>query len=113
MKIAKARFTSDFTVIIDHARAQAAEMVIAPGDKEGGPGNRHHGADQWLYVVSGNGTAIVNGESIGLEPGSLVLIERGETHEIRCGDREMKTLNFYLPPAYGADGEELPAGRPD
>ena len=34
-------------------------MVLAPGDKEGGADNRHRGADQWLYVLSGSGEAIL------------------------------------------------------
>jgi hypothetical protein len=37
-------------------------MVLAPGDAEGDPGNRHRGADQWLLVVSGSGRALVNGK---------------------------------------------------
>ena len=28
------------------------------------------------------------------------------------GERPLKTLNFYVPPAYTADGDELPAGKP-
>ena len=81
-------------------RSQAAEMVIPPGDQEGGPGNRH-AADQWLFVVSGSGVARVNRRSIPLRSGSLILIEKGEVHEIRnTGRVPLKTLNFYTPPAY-------------
>lgn len=47
-----------------------------------------------------------------LRPGSLLLIERGERHEIRAtGDAPLKTVNFYSPPAYTATGGERPAGR--
>jgi mannose-6-phosphate isomerase-like protein (cupin superfamily) len=47
-----------------------------------------------------------------LRAGSLVLIERGTTHEIRnAGRTPLKTLNVYVPPAYRADGKELPRGR--
>lgn len=87
-------------------------MVIGPGDAEGGPQNRHRGSDQWLYVLSGSGTATVNGRGHHLRRGSLVLIERGETHEIRnTGRRPLRTLNFYVPPAYTKEGESLPPGR--
>ena len=42
----------------------------------------------------------------------LLLIERGERHEIRAtGDAPLKTVNFYSPPAYTATGGERPAGR--
>ena len=47
------RFGKGFSVALSNARAQAATMVIAPRDCEGGPHNRHRGADQWLFVVDG------------------------------------------------------------
>jgi mannose-6-phosphate isomerase-like protein (cupin superfamily) len=112
MKRDHLEFGKGFRVSIGNERSQAAQMVIAPGGQEGGSSNRHRGADQWLFVVSGNGLAIVNGERYPLRSGSLVLIERGDTHEIRStGRTELKTLNIYLPPAYTRDGGELPAGR--
>jgi mannose-6-phosphate isomerase-like protein (cupin superfamily) len=91
---------------------QAAEMTIAPGDKEGGPDNRHHGADQWLYVVAGSGVATIDGVATPLKAGVLVAIERGERHEIKnTGRRPLKTVNFYSPPAYDSDGNLLPPGK--
>jgi mannose-6-phosphate isomerase-like protein (cupin superfamily) len=92
---------------------QAAQMVIKPGGSEGGSGNRHAGADQWLFIVSGHGLAIVDGERVPLRAGTLLLIERGEEHEIRAtGRAALKTVNFYSPPAYTAEGNERPAGKP-
>ncbi len=106
------RFGKGFRVTVGNKRAQAAEMVIPPGECEGGPDNRHRGADQWLFVVAGRGLAVVNGKRHVLRAGSLVLIEKGDTHEIRnTGRTLLKTLNFYVPPAYRRDGEELPRGR--
>jgi len=93
-------------------KVQAAEMVIPPGGSEGGPDNFHRGADQWVYVVSGSGVAIVDGARRTLRAGSLLAIERRERHEIRnTGRTPLKTLNFYSPPAYDDAGEPLPAGR--
>lgn len=87
-------------------------MVIPPGDAEGDPRNRHRGSDQWLYVLSGIGVARVSGKRYRLGPGALLLIERGDEHEIRNTGREpLRTLNFYVPPAYTARGDELPRGR--
>ena len=106
------RFGKGFRISIGNARAQAAEMVIPPGDCEGGPDNRHRGADQWLFVVAGKGAAIVNGKRAALREGSILLIEKGDTHEIRNTGRTMlKTVNVYVPPAYRSDGEELRRGR--
>ncbi|MGH8146579.1 MAG: cupin domain-containing protein [Rhodanobacteraceae bacterium] len=102
---------SDFDVVFALHKVQAAEMTLAPGASTGGPDNRHAGADQWLYVVSGTGMAIVEGVQQPLQAGSLLVIEHGEAHEIGCsGDQPLRTVNFYSPPAYHDDGEPLPAG---
>jgi mannose-6-phosphate isomerase-like protein (cupin superfamily) len=106
------RFGRGFRVLMGNRRVQAASMTIAPGGKEGGPGNRHRGADQWLFVVEGKGRAFIKGQSLPLNPGTLLLIAHGDRHEIRnTGRALLKTLNFYSPPAYTAAGHELPAGR--
>lgn len=106
-------FGKGFRVALGNRRAQAAEMVLAAGKSEGGADNRHRGADQWLYVVAGTGTAIVNGHRVALGRGSLLLIERGDRHQIRnTGRGLLRTLNVYVPPAYTPDGDERPAGKP-
>ena len=111
MKHQHLKMTEGFRLAIGNAKAQGAVMVIAPGEKEGGPDNRHRGADQWLYVVEGSGVAIVDKRQVELSKGSLLLIEAGERHEIRnTGDHALHTVNIYVPPAYDQDGEELPAG---
>ena len=61
MQHRRLRFGRGFRVLWDCRGVQAAQMVIAPGGREGGPDNRHRGAEQWLYVVSGSGLAIVDG----------------------------------------------------
>ena len=107
------RFGKGFNVVLGNRRSQAAQMVLAPGKSEGNAHNRHQGADQWLFVVSGTGTARVNGRRFPLRAGSLLLIEHGDRHEIlNDGNANLATLNFYVPPAYTASGDELPAGKP-
>jgi len=102
----------NFRVAFGNRRGQAAEMIIPPGDAEGNSENRHRGADQWLFVVAGNGKATINGRSSKLGPGTLILIEHGDKHEIlNTGGTLLRTLNFYTPPAYSADGEPLPRGK--
>ena len=113
MKRKSLRFGKGFRVALGTRRSQAAEMVLEPGGAEGGPRNRHRGADQWLYVVAGRGVAKIKGRRYPLKAGSLLLIEHGDQHEIRNTGRELlKTLNIYQPPAYTADGEELPRAKP-
>jgi mannose-6-phosphate isomerase-like protein (cupin superfamily) len=106
------RFGRGFRVAIGNARSQAAEMVLPPRKAEGDSNNRHRGADQWLYVVAGTGRATVNKRRYRLRAGSLLLIEHGDEHEIlNTGRTLLKTLNFYVPPAYDREGDELPAGK--
>ena len=106
------QFGQGFRVVLGDRQSQAAQMTLGPGETEGGPDNRHRGADQWLYIVSGTGVAIVNGERVELREGTLVLIQRGDKHAIsNTGDGPLKTLNVYVPPAYTPDGGELPAGK--
>jgi mannose-6-phosphate isomerase-like protein (cupin superfamily) len=106
------QFGHGFRVVLGDEHSQAAQMTLVPGETEGGPDNRHRGADQWLYVVSGTGYAVINGERVELREGTLLLIQRRDKHEIcNTGKTPLKTLNVYVPPAYTREGEELPAGR--
>jgi mannose-6-phosphate isomerase-like protein (cupin superfamily) len=113
MKRKLLRFGEGFRVPLTLPHAQVAEMVIPPGGQEGDEENRHRGADQWLFVLSGHGEAEVEGERVELKRGVLLVIERNERHTVRNdGRRPLRTLNFYAPPAFRADGTTLPAGRP-
>jgi mannose-6-phosphate isomerase-like protein (cupin superfamily) len=62
MRLKRLTLREGFRVVRGNPRSQAAEMVIAPGEAEGDPRNRHRGADQWLYVVAGTGSALVKGK---------------------------------------------------
>jgi mannose-6-phosphate isomerase-like protein (cupin superfamily) len=107
------RLARGFRVALGNRRSQAAEMVIAPGQAEGGSANRHRRSDQWLYVLGGTGLARINGKGYRLRSGTLLLIEHRDRHEIRnTGRVPLKTLNIYVPPGYRRNGEELPAARP-
>lgn len=106
------RFTKGWRLALKNDRAQAAEMVLAPGEAEGGPRNEHKGADQWLFVVDGVGTATIEGRRRRLKAGMLLLVERKDRHEIRnTGTTLLRTLNVYVPPAFKARGARLLAGR--
>ena len=96
-----------FKVLLTARAAQAAMMVLRPGQSTSEePENEHPRSEQWVYVVSGTGRAIVGGRRVPLKGASLLLIEKGEPHQItNTGRRAMKTINFYAPPAYTKDGE--------
>jgi mannose-6-phosphate isomerase-like protein (cupin superfamily) len=112
MKRAQLRFGKGFHVAVANRRAQVASMTLVNGDGEGDSQNRHRGSDQCLFVVRGSGTARVNGKRYPLRPGTELLIEHGDQHEIIAGRGRLETLNVYVPPAYTSDGDELPRAKP-
>jgi mannose-6-phosphate isomerase-like protein (cupin superfamily) len=100
-RIDAAAATGYFDVVAETERSQAATMVLQPGQSTGGPENAHADSDQWLVVLSGRGTATVEGESVALAPGTLLLVEAGERHEITAaGDEPLVTATVYAPPEY-------------
>jgi mannose-6-phosphate isomerase-like protein (cupin superfamily) len=103
----------EFAVLHCTRSSQAATMTLAPGGESSeSSSNEHAWAEQWLYVVSGTGTARIGHRSVKLQPGSLVLIEKHEPHVIRAGKRNrLVTVNVYVPPAYSGDGEPLKRRR--
>lgn len=41
-----------------------------------------------------------------------MLIQRGDKHQIKnTGRALLRTLNFYVPPAYDKNGDELPVAK--
>jgi len=101
MKRIEITMSKGFKVLLQTKHGQAATMSLAPGSSTGGPQNKHRNSDQWLYVTSGSGKAVVEGKEITLQAGTLILIERGETHEITNNrDQPLETINIYTPPAY-------------
>jgi mannose-6-phosphate isomerase-like protein (cupin superfamily) len=99
----------DFQVLHATASSQAAMMTLAPGESTSeSTGNEHAWAEQWMYIVQGEGRAKTKGKQVALGPGSLLLIDKGEPHQItNTGTTPLVTLNIYAPPAYDTQGEPL------
>ena len=113
MKHFKTTKRGAFEVLHETGASQAAMMTLAPGESSSeGSTNEHAWAEQWLYVVSGEGEARgPKKKRVALAPGSLLLIEKGEPHEIaNTSSVPLVTLNIYAPPAYDDDGEPLYGG---
>ena len=92
-------FDRFFEVVSETDDAQAAQMTLDPGQSTGGPDNFHADSDQWLFVHSGSGWTVVDGEEHSLETGDLLCIEAGEHHEIGADDgSSLDTVNLYVPP---------------
>jgi mannose-6-phosphate isomerase-like protein (cupin superfamily) len=102
MKLVNTRSVKGFfNIVAQTRRSQAATMTLRPGQSTGGDDNLHADSDQWLYVVSGSGRAVVDGKTLDLAAGSLLLIEAGEAHQISNPQRDpLVTINIYAPSAY-------------
>ncbi len=101
MKTFKPELSKGFKIKDTTKLSQFAEMVLEKGSSTGGPDNMHKNSDQWFYVISGEGKAIINNKEIIFKAGEILLIEAGDKHEIiNTGSDSLQTLNFYAPPAY-------------
>ncbi|HTL34079.1 MAG TPA: cupin domain-containing protein [Kofleriaceae bacterium] len=109
MKHTRTTDRGPFEVLHSTPTSQAAMMTLAPGESSSeSSDNEHAWAEQWLYVVSGQGVATSGKKRIALKVGSLLLIEKGEPHQIEnTGKTPLVTLNVYAPPGYDDDGEPL------
>jgi mannose-6-phosphate isomerase-like protein (cupin superfamily) len=93
---------------------QSAKMTLRPGEvSDSNPSNEHPHSEQWLFVISGTGEVLIGKRRkalrrVKITRHSLLMIEKGELHQIKStGRRSLSTLNFYAPPAYDADGDPL------
>jgi mannose-6-phosphate isomerase-like protein (cupin superfamily) len=95
-----------FEVLANTRLAQAAIMVLRPGQSTGEPDNEHPRSEQWLFVVEGSGRALAAKRPVAIRKNSLVVIEKGEAHQItNTGRRLLVTISFYVPPAYTLKGD--------
>jgi oxalate decarboxylase/phosphoglucose isomerase-like protein (cupin superfamily) len=105
------KIRGSFKLIGASNSVQAAIMTLKPGGASSGDlENEHATSEQWLFVLSGTGAALVR-KSRGrqrrakLAEGDLIWIEKGEFHQIKnTGKRVFRSINFYAPPAYNAKG---------
>jgi mannose-6-phosphate isomerase-like protein (cupin superfamily) len=70
-------FDTDFKVLHSTKRSQAAVMVLKAGESTGGKDNKHEDTDQWMYVIQGTGTAVINGEETELVAGITIIDRSG------------------------------------
>ena len=105
--IATGKHRAFFKVLASTGTAEAAMMTLRPGQSTSDkPENEHPRCEQWLFVISGTGRAVVGKSRVTLKPNSLLLIEKSEAHRItNTGRTKMVSLNFYVPPAYTSNGD--------
>jgi mannose-6-phosphate isomerase-like protein (cupin superfamily) len=112
--VATSSLRREFSLVAASRNCQAAKMVLLPGgETDERPSNEHRRSEQWLFVIAGNGVATIGKRRsslrlVRLRPNSLLLIEKGELHQIRnTGRRQFVAINFYVPPAYDAEGDPI------
>lgn len=78
-------------------RLMKIEMVIYPSGTAA-PNHRCEGADTFIYVLAGRGTAHANEQSFALHPGDLVHVPDREWHDLQAGDGDgLRFLQFNAP----------------
>jgi quercetin dioxygenase-like cupin family protein len=58
------------------------------------PTHRHEDGSHVLYIVSGRGTASVEGKPVALKPGVIVHIPKGVTHSIKAEGGKLTFVDF-------------------
>jgi len=87
------RNSKNFVVVANTDRLQATMMTLrGKNASDDEPSNEHANSEQWLFVISGTGTATVipahrRRRTIKLRPGSLLVIERRAPSNKPCRAR--------------------------
>lgn len=62
------------------------------------PAHSHPHSEELIYILSGEGKVMIEGEVGDVRAGSAVLFEQGKVHMLRnTGDTEMKVACFFAP----------------
>ena len=86
-------------VLFTTERSQLVLMAIPAGEEIGE--ETHEGIDQVLAFVSGEGKAVIEGESISVRAGSVVVVPSGTLHNfIATGSEALKLYTIYTPPEH-------------
>lgn len=80
------------------AHSSAYLVSIAPRKKT--RTSYHHVAEEIYYVLSGSGTAILNGETRAIEAGDLIRLPPGTRHAFETRDDELRILDIHVPPVF-------------
>ncbi|MFC1923215.1 hypothetical protein ACFLY4_07995 [Chloroflexota bacterium] len=88
------------TTLADHKSISTAAITAQRWSFEPlavGPEQKHGDTDQLLYVISGDGKVLVNGESLLLEEETLLWLERDDVYQFFAGEYGLEVLQGYAP----------------
>jgi len=78
-------------------------LVVMSLAQEEGIGLEKHDVDQFIYVVDGQGTGVLDGSEEELDKGDAICVPAGTWHNIiNSGDEPMKLITVYSPPEHPA-----------
>lgn len=87
-------------VLFTGMHSQLVVMALRPGEEIG---EEVHEVDQFIYLVTGEGQAVVAGTVAPFETGEALCIPAGKLHNVRnTGDSPMKLFTVYSPPEHPA-----------
>jgi mannose-6-phosphate isomerase-like protein (cupin superfamily) len=87
-------------VIFTAAKSQLVLMSLKPDEEIG---MEVHDGDQVIYVVDGDGFAVLNDSKHDIEKGSIVFVPTGVRHNVvNNGDEALKLFTVYAPPQHAA-----------
>ncbi|MBI2086191.1 cupin domain-containing protein [Candidatus Daviesbacteria bacterium] len=93
----KAKQNTFFRHVLENGEhSQVVLMSIAPQGEIGE--ETHPDNDQILYLVEGDGKAVINGEEQPFEEDDLILVKAGTKHNfINTGNEDLKIITIYAP----------------
>jgi quercetin dioxygenase-like cupin family protein len=81
------------------AKHCSACVIRVPPGERCRPAHSHPNGEEIIYIITGTGRVLVNGEVAPVRAGSVVLFPQGEAHMLHnTGDEEMKVVCFFAPP---------------
>jgi len=88
-------------VLFTGTRTQLVVMALLPREEIGS--EVHKAVDQLLYVVKGEGVAVIGDAEEPLRNGAMFCVPAGTTHNlINTGTEPLKLFTLYSPPQHAA-----------
>ena len=98
-------------VLFTTDRTQLVVMSLEPGEAIG---MEMHDGDQVLYIVAGDGLAVVDDAEYEIGKGSVVFVPAGVMHNVTSGEDEpLKLFTVYAPPQHAAGAVQRRKGDGD
>jgi mannose-6-phosphate isomerase-like protein (cupin superfamily) len=78
-------------------KCSACVIRVAPGERVR-PAHSHPAGEEVIYIISGSGRVLIDGEVSPVRAGCAVLFPQGKPHMLHnTGSEEMKVVCFFAP----------------